>query len=97
MRFLLDENFLKAARHLLLSLSNEAIEFRDVGVEASPDSDVVAMAISIVRRDSYHGSRLFPHAWSAVSRSSGNHRDCAQEAHSRQDSSTAQVASRTYS
>lgn len=46
MRFLLDENFPKAARPLLLGLSHEAIDFRDVGIEGSPDSEVVAMAIS---------------------------------------------------
>jgi predicted nuclease of predicted toxin-antitoxin system len=45
MTFLLDENFPKAARPLLLGLGHEVIDFRTVGVEGSPDSEVVAMAI----------------------------------------------------
>ena len=46
MRFLLDENFPKAARQLLVGLEHDVIDFRDVGLEGSPDSDVIAMAIS---------------------------------------------------
>ena len=46
MRFLLDENFPKAVRPLLLSLSHEVIDFREVGVGGSPDSQVVSMAIT---------------------------------------------------
>ncbi len=46
MKFLLDENFPTAARPLLVSLSHEVFDFRDVGVEGSPDSVVVAMAMS---------------------------------------------------
>jgi predicted nuclease of predicted toxin-antitoxin system len=46
MRFLLDENFPKAACSLLFSLSHEVFDFRDVGVEGSPDSEVIEMAVS---------------------------------------------------
>jgi len=46
MRFLLDENFPKACHLLLTSLQHDVIDFRDVGIEGSPDSDVITMAIS---------------------------------------------------
>ena len=46
MRFLLDENFPKAVHPLLIELRHEVIDFREVGVAGSTDSEVVAMAIT---------------------------------------------------
>jgi|UPI0004B5D626 hypothetical protein len=46
MRFLLDENFPKASHLLLAGLQHEIIDFRDKGIVGSPDSEVVAMAIT---------------------------------------------------
>jgi len=46
MRFLLDENFPKAVCPLLVGLGHEVIDFREVGIQGSPDSEIVAMAIA---------------------------------------------------
>jgi predicted nuclease of predicted toxin-antitoxin system len=46
MRFLLVENFPKAACPLLFSLSHELFDFRDFGVEGSQDSEIVKVAAS---------------------------------------------------
>lgn len=46
MKFLLDENFPKASHLLLAGLHHDIIDFRDGGIVGSPDSEVVAMAIT---------------------------------------------------
>lgn len=73
MRFLLDENFPKASYLLLAGLQHDVIDFRDVGIEGSPDSDVIAMAmpeqaiIFTTDRDFFHTlGRQFPRQPSQV-------------------------------
>lgn len=45
MRFLLDENFPKAARSLLEGLSHDVIDFRSIGREGAPDTEVFEAAL----------------------------------------------------
>lgn len=45
MRFLLDENFPKAAKLVLEELGHKVLDFRLEGCEGAPDSDVINFAI----------------------------------------------------
>jgi len=45
MRFLFDENFPKGARVLLEELDHEVLDFRTLGEEGAPDSEVIQKAI----------------------------------------------------
>jgi len=45
MNFLFDENFPKAARPVLEQLGHEVLEFRILGDEGAPDSEVMCLAI----------------------------------------------------
>ncbi len=67
MRFLLDENFPKAAISFLTDLGHEVLDFRNEGVEGAHDADVMALAfdkravILTTDRDFFHTlSSAFP-------------------------------------
>lgn len=45
MNFLFDENFPKAARSVLEKLGHEVFDFRILGEEGAPDSEVMGLAI----------------------------------------------------
>lgn len=60
MRFLLDENFPKAARNLLEGFSHDVVDFREIGREGAPDTEVFGAAqresavILTTDRDFFH-------------------------------------------
>jgi predicted nuclease of predicted toxin-antitoxin system len=45
MNFLFDENFPKTARPVLEELGHEVFDFRILGDEGAPDSEVMSMAV----------------------------------------------------